>query len=244
MRPLLIALAILLAIRISIHADGPPAAASASAAAASAGNASSRARVSSSFSVCVYCGASDLVDAKYPAAARALGAGLARRGWTLVYGGNDAGLMGAVARGARENGGRVVGVIPKFIRAWNPSYDDYDELLVVTTMAERKLVLQTRSDAFVVLPGGLGTLDEFADTVELRQLALLEKPIILFNQDGYYDAIIAFVEHGIREKFTQESIRAKFSVASTTEELLAQLDAAARARPAPAGGQKRKSSEP
>jgi uncharacterized protein (TIGR00730 family) len=239
MRHPVIALALLLAIRVPVPADAPPSAApapAATAAATAAASASPRARVAAGFSVCVYCGASDLVDAKYPAAARALGKGLARRGWTLVYGGGGTGLMGAVARGAREHGGRVAGVIPKFIRAWNPSYDDYDELFVVTTMAERKLVLQTRADAFVVLPGGLGTLDEFADTVELRQLALLEKPIILFNQDGYYDALIAFIEHGIREKFTRESFRGKFSVAGTMEELLTQLDTAARARPAPPGG--------
>jgi uncharacterized protein (TIGR00730 family) len=181
-------------------------------------------RVAAAWSVCVYCGASDLPAAKFAAAAGQVGEGLARRKWTLVYGGSKTGLMGAVARGAKNAGGRVVGVLPEFIRAWEVAYDQADELVTVTTMHERKNFLQARADAFVILPGGSGTLDELADTLELRQLDLLKKPVILLNQDGYYDGLLAFVDRAIAEKFSRENLRQNLSVVRTVDELFALLE--------------------
>jgi uncharacterized protein (TIGR00730 family) len=189
-------------------------------------------RISAQFSVCVYCGASDLSHPKYAAAATALGNAFARRDWTLVWGGSETGLMGAVARGAKQNGGRVVGVITRQISDWGVSYGRADEFLTVDTMRERKLLLQTRSDAFVVLPDGLGTLDELADTLELRQLGHHDKPVVIFNQDGYYDALLVFLDKAEKEKFTGESLRSKFAVARTPGELLALLENAAQTPPA------------
>jgi uncharacterized protein (TIGR00730 family) len=183
-----------------------------------------RPRVADRLSVCVYCGASDLADAKYAEVARKMGQAIARREWTLVWGGGKTGLMGAVARGAKEAGGRVVGVLPEFIRRWEVAYDRADEMMVVTTMAERKLVLQTRSDVFVVLPGGIGTLDEIGDTLDLKNLSQHRKPIILLNQDGYYDSLLAFVDHSIAEKFSKTEARSHFIVVRTIDEALAALD--------------------
>lgn len=180
-------------------------------------------RVATQLSVCVYCGASDRADPKYAETARQLGAELARRQWTLVWGGGKTGLMGAVARGAKESGGRVVGVLPEFIRQWEVAYDRADEMMVVTTMHERKLLLQVRSDVFVILPGGIGTLDEIADTLDLKNLSQHRKPIILFNQDGYYDSLLAFVDHSIASKFSKAEARNQFIVVRTVDEMLVVL---------------------
>lgn len=180
--------------------------------------------VAARLSVCVYCGASDRADSKYAAVARELGEALARRQWTLVWGGGQTGLMGAVARGAKETGGRVVGVIPEFIRQWEVAYKEADEMMVVTTMAERKTLLQARSDAFVILPGGIGTLDEIADTLDLRNLSQHDKPIILLNQDGFYDALLAFIDHTVATKFSKSEVRGKIMVANTVDEVLAFLE--------------------
>jgi uncharacterized protein (TIGR00730 family) len=176
-------------------------------------------------SVCVYCGATDLADPKYAELARRLGAALAERQWTLVWGGSKTGLMGAVARGAKESGGRVVGVLPEFIRRWEVAYNQADEMMVVATMAERKLLLQARSDAFVVLPGGIGTLDEISDTLDLRNLGQHRKPIILLNQDGYYDALLAFVDRSVAEKFSKTEARSHLIVVRTLNEVLTALQA-------------------
>lgn len=187
--------------------------------------------VENRLSVCVYCGATDLAAPKYADAARRVGEGIARRQWTLVYGGSKTGLMGAVARGAKESGGRVIGVLPEFIRKWEVAYDGADEMMVVTTMHERKQLLQVRSDVFVILPGGIGTLDELADTLDLRNLSLHRKPIILLNQDGYYDSLLAFVDHTIAEKFSKGEARSQFVVARSVEEVLALLEKVERRNP-------------
>lgn len=193
-------------------------------------------RVADRLSVCVYCGASDLAEPKYAEVARQVGEELARRQWTLVWGGGKTGLMGAVARGAKESGGRVVGVLPEFIRQWEVAYDKADEMMVVTTMHERKLLLQVRSDVFVILPGGIGTLDEIADTLDLRNLSQHDKPIILLNQDGYYDALLAFIDHSIATKFSKGEVRRKIMVASTVDEVFALLE---KLQPAEVGSVRR-----
>lgn len=180
--------------------------------------------VADRLSVCVYCGASDLTDPKYSDAARELGVALAGRKWTLVWGGGRIGLMGAVARGAKESGGRIVGVLPEFIRRWEKTYDRADEMVVVTTMQERKMILQARSDAFVILPGGFGTLDELGDTFELLNLSQHDKPVILLNQDGYYDALLAFIDRMVAEKFSGPKAREKLWVARDVGETLEMLE--------------------
>ena len=120
--------------------------------------------------LCVYCSSSDRLDPKYYDVAAELGRELVNHGWGLVYGGGKTGLMGAVARAVKENGGRVVGVIPEFMKARELAFDAADELVTVITMRERKLLMETRADAFVALPGGWGTLEEIMEILTLRQL--------------------------------------------------------------------------
>lgn len=175
-------------------------------------------------SLCVYCASSDRLEPKYAEAAAQVGAGIARRGWTLVYGGGKTGLMGAVARGAKSGGGRVVGVIPEFMKAKELAFDEADELITVLTMRERKMLMETRADGFVALPGGWGTLEEIMEILTLKQVDVLHKPVVLFNQDGHYDELLAFFERIIREKFIRESIRAQFAVARSVEEVFALLE--------------------
>lgn len=185
------------------------------------------------FSVCVFCSASSDVEPKYTAAAEKLGAALAERKWTLLWGGSENGLMGAVARGAKQNGGRAVGIITKQDYSWGGIAKNADELLAFDTVPERKHALQTRASAFIVLPGGLGTLDEFADTLEQKAIAEpgappAAKPIIIFNQDGYYDALLAFLKNGETKKFISASAKQNYTVVTNIEDLLAELDKAER----------------
>ncbi len=127
--------------------------------------------------LCVYCASSDRLDPKYTAAATELGHELVARGWGLVYGGGKTGLMGAVARAVKAKGGRVVGVIPEFMKARELAFDEADELVTVVTMRERKLLMEARADAFVTLPGGWGTLEEIMEILTLRQLDVVKKAL-------------------------------------------------------------------
>lgn len=169
--------------------------------------------------LCVYCASSDRLEPKYPEAALRVGAEIARHGWTLVYGGGKTGLMGAVARGAKQAGGTVVGVIPEFMKAKELAFDEADELITVLTMRERKMLMETRADAFLALPGGWGTLEEIMEILTLKQVDVLQKPVVLFNQDGYYDELLQFFERMIRDKFMRESIRRQYAVARTVDEI-------------------------
>ncbi len=193
------------------------------------GPAKTRPWVGKQMSVGVYCGASDRADPKYAELARELGAAVAQRGWTLVWGGSRTGLMGAVAAGAREAGGRTVGVLPEFIHRWEVADNQADELLVVTTMHERKMLLQVRSDVFVVLPGGIGTLDEIADTLDLRNLDQHRKVMIIVNQGGYYDGLRGFIDHTVTAKFTKQEVYASLRFVPTLADAVKELELLSRA---------------
>ncbi|MBI5381284.1 MAG: TIGR00730 family Rossman fold protein [Opitutae bacterium] len=175
--------------------------------------------------LCVYCSSSDRLDQKYFTAAEAVGRALAAQGWGLVYGGGKTGLMGTVARAAKSGGARVVGVIPDFMKAKELAYEGADEMHTVVTMRERKLLMETRADAFLALPGGWGTLEEMMEIVTLRQLDVLRKPCVFFNQDGFYDDLLRFFEKMVRERFNKPSNLELFTVATTVEEIFAQLAA-------------------
>jgi uncharacterized protein (TIGR00730 family) len=170
-------------------------------------------------SLCVYCASSDRVDPKYFAAATRVGQEIALRQWALVYGGGKTGLMGAVARGVKENGGRVVGVIPEFMKIRELAYDEADELISVITMRERKMLMETRAAAVLALPGGWGTLEEILEILTLAHLEVLHKPIVIFNQDGYYDDLLKLCERIVAEKFMHATILGKYGVAKTVEEI-------------------------
>jgi uncharacterized protein (TIGR00730 family) len=153
------------------------------------------------FSLCVYCGSRPGVDPQHAAAAQALGQWIGSRGGQLVYGGGRNGLMGIAALATRNSGGRVVGVIPSSLveREW--ANHDCDELLVVETMHERKRIMAERSDAFMALPGGIGTFEEFFEVWTWRQLGYHDKPVGLLNLGGYYDAMLTFLNGSVREGF-------------------------------------------
>lgn len=175
--------------------------------------------------LCVYCASSDRLDPKYYASATELGRELVARGWGLVYGGGKTGAMGAVARAVKQSGGRVVGVIPEFMKARELAYNEADELVTVITMRERKLLMEARADAFVTLPGGWGTLEEILEILTLRQLDVVKKPCVFLNQDGFYDDLLRLFERMLEEKFFKPSNMTLFGVARTVPEIFAQLEA-------------------
>ncbi|CAN1530028.1 COG1611 Predicted Rossmann fold nucleotide-binding protein [Burkholderiaceae bacterium] len=156
------------------------------------------------FSLCVYCGSRPGVDPQHAKAAQALGQWIGSRGGQLVYGGGRNGLMGITALATRSSGGRVVGVIPSSLveREW--ANHDCDELLVVETMHERKRIMAERSDAFLALPGGIGTFEEFFEVWTWRQLGYHNKPVGLLNLGGYYDAMLTFLKGSVREGFMND----------------------------------------
>jgi uncharacterized protein (TIGR00730 family) len=175
-------------------------------------------------SLCVYCASSDRVDPKYFAVAAALGEAMAQREWGLIYGGGKTGLMGTVARSVKAGGGRVVGVIPEFMNERELAFTEADELISVITMRERKLLMETRADAFLALPGGWGTLEELLEILTLAHLETLQKPIIILNQEGYYDDLLRLFDRIVAEKFMHATIRGKYAIAHTVEEIFPLLD--------------------
>ena len=170
-------------------------------------------------SLCVYCASSDRLDAKYYQLATDVGHAMGQRGWTLVYGGGKTGMMGAVARGTKAGGGRVVGVIPEFMKQRELEFTEADELISVITMRERKMLMETRAEAFLALPGGWGTLEEILEILTLAHLEVLKKPIVLLNYDGYYDHLIKLFDRIVEENFMRETIRLKYAVANTVDEV-------------------------
>ncbi|GAA0635753.1 TIGR00730 family Rossman fold protein [Brevundimonas lenta] len=176
-------------------------------------------------SVCLFCGSSDRSDPAYTVAARAFGTQTAEAGWRLVYGGGGVGLMGASARAAHEAGGRVLGVMPGFLRSRERLFDEV-ETLVVTSMHERKTIMYDQSDAFVVAPGGVGTLEEVIEVLSWKRLDLHHKPVIFLNINGFWDTLLAVLEHSIAEGMTPASFREAWSVANTVEEAIEAMQGA------------------
>ena len=173
--------------------------------------------------LCVYCSSSDRIDQKYFAAAEALGAEMVVRGWGLVYGGGKTGLMGALARAVKAGGGRVVGVIPEFMKARELAYDEADELVTVVTMRERKLLMEARADAFVALPGGFGTLEEILEILTLRQLDVVKKPCVLLSQDGFYDDLLKLFQRMLEDRFFKPSNMGLFGVATSVPDIFERI---------------------
>jgi uncharacterized protein (TIGR00730 family) len=173
-----------------------------------------------SLSVCVFCGSSLGDDPRFHAAAQETGREIARRGWTLVYGGAHVGLMGAVADAALAAGGRVVGVIPRFLFEREIAHDRISAIEVVDSLAERKLRMGALSDAFLSLPGGVGTLDELFEAWSWSQVGLQRKPSGLLNVAGYYDALLAFVERATATGFIKPEHRRLLAAAVDVGELL------------------------
>lgn len=156
------------------------------------------------FSICVYCGSSPGHDAAFARGAAAIGRWIGEHGGQLVYGGGRSGLMGAVADAALAAGAPVVGIIPEALVAREHANRNCTELIVVQTMHERKRIMAERATAFLALPGGIGTQEEFFEAWTWRQLGYHDKPIGLFNQAGYYDHLLAFLQAGCTHGFMHQ----------------------------------------
>ncbi len=183
-------------------------------------------------SVCVYCGSRRGRQPDYIAAAQALGRGLAERGMSLVYGGGNVGIMGAMADAALAAGGRVVGVIPRFLEEREVRRRDLTEQHTVGTMHQRKAKMAELSQAFVVLPGGLGTLDETFEILTWRQLRLHDHPILIADISGYWSDLFRQIERAIAEGFVDSGETRLFERHETVDAVLTRLDMlAAPARP-------------
>jgi uncharacterized protein (TIGR00730 family) len=169
--------------------------------------------------VCVFCGGNTGSRPEYGRAASAFGAALAAHGLGLVFGGSNKGLMGAVALGALNAGGRVIGVLPHILTATETPFPELADLRLVDSIAERKLLMLRLSDACVALPGGFGTLDELFETITLTQLRVHAVPGWLLNVCGYFDPLVAFLDHARQEGLIQPHHRALLPMATDPEAL-------------------------
>lgn len=170
--------------------------------------------------VCVFCGSSVGADPKYLAHAKSLGEQIASGGWGLVYGGTSVGLMGAAADAALSAGGEVIGVLPRNLQEREIAHRGLTKLHLTGSMHERKALMASLSDAFLALPGGYGTLDEFFEIVTWAQLKIHSKPCILINTDGYYDPLLRFLDHAVTEEFVSSANRTLVRVAANPAEAL------------------------
>lgn len=179
--------------------------------------------------LCVYGAASTAIDKKYITETETLGRQIADRGHSLVFGGGGNGLMGAAARGVRDGGGSIIGVIPEFFReeGIEALCDFCDELIFTETMRERKQIMEDNADGFIVVPGGIGTFEEFYEILTLKQLCRHQKPIAIYNINGYYNEMLQFVRKAIEEEFIRENCMDLFYVTEDMDDLFRYLEAPA-----------------
>jgi uncharacterized protein (TIGR00730 family) len=177
-------------------------------------------------SICVFCGSSTGGRDVYRAATQSVGRLIAQQNLTLIYGGGRVGLMGALADAALAAGGRVIGVIPKILYKKELAHEGVTELRVVESMSERKAVMGQLADAFIALPGGIGTMDELFEVWTWTQLGLQQKFAALLNVDGYFDSLIQFLDYSVAEGFLRKDHRRALLVDSDAEKLLSRLLAA------------------
>ncbi len=170
--------------------------------------------------ICIYGASSNTIDKIYHDTAYSLAAAMAKRGHTLVFGGGASGVMGATARGAYDNHGTIIGVSPNFFNVDGVLFDKCTEFIYTDTMRERKQVLEERSDAFIMAPGGIGTFDEFFEILTLKQLEKHNKPIAVFNVNGYYDELLAVLEQMVKSDFMKPKSLELFECFDNEKELL------------------------
>ena len=171
-------------------------------------------------SICVFCGSGPGKNPAYVEAARTLGRAMAEGGIRLVYGGGSLGLMGETARAVLEHGGKVTGIIPAFLSEKERMLRDVDELIVTADMHERKRQMFERSDAFVALPGGIGTLEELVEQLTWSQLGRHDKPIVLANIEAFWDPFTALLAHMRADAFIRPGLEVRFQVVKTAAEVL------------------------
>ncbi len=174
-------------------------------------------------SVCVYCGSQDGRDPAYAAAARAMGDALADQGIRLVYGGGGIGMMGQIADRVLQRGGQVVGVIPEVLMRAEVAHAGLTEMHVTADMHERKAMMADLADAFITMPGGLGTLEELFETWTWAQLGYHQKPVGLLNVNGYFDGLLQFLDQTVEHGYVSEQHRGTLIVDSEPQALLVKL---------------------
>jgi uncharacterized protein (TIGR00730 family) len=180
-------------------------------------------------SVCVFCGSAFGNDPAYSEAAKTIGAGIAKMGFSLVFGGGGLGLMGEVAKAVLDGGQSIQGIMPAFLQALEPAVSSQEKLIVTPHMQERKTLMLEMSDAFIVLPGGLGTFDEFFEVATEAQLRVHAKPIIVVNVKGYFDALDAMLHATVEKGFAKETIFKVYYLADGAEAALEILEGALNA---------------
>jgi uncharacterized protein (TIGR00730 family) len=181
-------------------------------------------------SVCVYCGSSPGIDPRFGDAAEALGRALALAGVNLVFGGGEEGLMGRVAHAALDAGGRVIGVIPTFLLRKEHALKQSQELIVVDSMHQRKQLMFERADAFVALPGGIGTLEELVEQLTWAQLLRHAKPVLLADLFGFWRPLLSLFAHMRERGFIRSDFELRYLVAEKIEDVVPMLEAAAKHR--------------
>ena len=162
--------------------------------------------------ICIYAAASDRIEKKYIDAVERLGEKLAKQGHSLIYGGGGSGLMGAAARGFRKGDGEVIGVVPKFMHEFEPIFEDCTKIIETDDMAERKTIMEDGCDAFLIVPGGIGTFDELFQCLTLKELGRHNKHIVLYNVDGYFTKLLEYMDDCIEKGFIREKVRGLFEV--------------------------------
>lgn len=168
--------------------------------------------------LCIYASASDRIDKKYMDAVEKLGEKLAGEGHSLIYGGGGCGLMGAAARGFRKGNGEVIGVVPKFMYEFEPIFDGCTQIIETEDMADRKEIMENGCDAFIIVPGGIGTFDEFFQALTLRELKRHDKNIIIYNIDGYFTKLLEYMDDCIEKGFIKPFVKDFYSVIDMTTE--------------------------
>jgi uncharacterized protein (TIGR00730 family) len=178
-----------------------------------------------SLAICVYCGSGDGRDPRYRAAAETLGRLIAEGGHSLVYGGGNVGLMGAVSRAVKAHGGRVSGIIPHFLMSKEKLSGDLDEVLLVDDMHQRKMAMFEKADAFVALPGGIGTLEELVEQMTWAQLGRHGKPIVIADIGGFWRPFMDILAHMRMEGFIRDGLEVRTLTAEKTEDVLPMIEA-------------------
>jgi uncharacterized protein (TIGR00730 family) len=174
--------------------------------------------------ICVYCSSSVRVDPRYFAVARDLGSEIGKRGYTLIYGGGGIGLMGAVARSAKERGAEVIGILPEYMDGRGITYDGADRLIFTKDLRERKAVMEEKSDAFISLPGGFGTLEETLEILTLKQLHVHNKPVVIVNTGDFYRPLLDFFERLYEESFARRELRESYRVETRVSDALRYIE--------------------
>jgi len=174
--------------------------------------------------ICVFASSSEKLDAVYFEAAKALGARLARTGHTVVFGAGDDGLMGALARGAKEAGGYLIGVIPHMFDVQGVVFSKCDEVHKTKTMRERKALMAQKADAFIALPGGFGTLEELLEVITLKQLCVHNKPIAIIDTNGFYSHLVSQFGETVNQGFAADGALTAFGVYEDIDEAIAYID--------------------